>query len=381
MTARIYLDYNATTPLADEVAREMSRFLSEPFGNPSSLHWAGTPARDAIEKARSQVAALLSCDATEVVFTSGGTESNNQVIKGLFFRRRARNQPFHVITSRIEHPAVLEPCAFLAGLGAEITYLPVDQHGLVDPEDVRRAIRPSTALVSIMHANNEVGTIQPIEEIASIAHENGALVHTDAAQTVGKIAVDVEAMGVDFLSVAGHKLYGPKGVGALFIREGAALEPLLHGAGHEAGRRAGTENILEIVGLGVACELAHRCVGDDSLVALRDYFWESLRTSLGDQVALNGHPARRLPNTLNVGFRGTMGLELLAAMPNVAASTGSACHAGNTHISPVLAAMGIAHDVAVGAVRFSLGRETTRRGVDSVVEQIVRVVERQLPVS
>jgi cysteine desulfurase len=381
MTARIYLDYNATTPLADEVAREMSRFLSEPFGNPSSLHWAGTPARDAIEQARSQVAALLSCDATEVVFTSGGTESNNQVIKGLFFRRRASNQPFHVITSRIEHPAVLEPCAFLAGLGAEITYLPVDQHGLVDPEAVRRAIRPSTALVSIMHANNEVGTIQPIEEIASIAHKHGALFHTDAAQSVGKIAVDVEAIGVDFLSVAGHKLYGPKGVGALFIREGAALEPLLHGAGHEAGRRAGTENILEIVGLGVACELAHRCVGDDSIVALRDHFWESLRSSLGDQVALNGHPTRRLPNTLNVGFRGMTGLELLAAMPNVAASTGSACHAGTTYISPVLAAMGVAHDVAVGAVRFSLGRETTRQHVDSVVEQLVRVVERQLPVS
>jgi cysteine desulfurase len=264
MISRIYLDYNATTPLADEVAAEMSRFLSQPYGNPSSWHWAGVPARDAVETARSQVAGLLSCDATEVVFTSGGTEANNQVIKGLFFRRRASNRPFHIVTSSIEHPAVLEPCSFLERLGAGITRLPVDRHGLVDPEDVQKAIRADTALVSIMHANNEVGTIQPLMEIAAIAHERGALVHTDAAQSVGKIAVDVEALDVDLLSVAGHKLYGPKGVGALYVREGIELEPLLHGAGHEAGRRAGTENILEIVGLGAACELAHAWIDEGS---------------------------------------------------------------------------------------------------------------------
>lgn len=372
MTSRIYLDYNATTPLADEVAAEMSRFLSEPYGNPSSLHWAGVPARDAVERARSQVAALLACDATEVVFTSGGTECNNQVIKGLFFRKRDSNHPFHVITSCVEHPAVLEPCSFLERLGAEVTRLPVDQHGLVDPDDVQRAIRPSTALVSIMHANNEVGTIQPLMEIASIAHEHGALVHTDAAQTVGKIDVDVESMGVDFLTVAGHKLYGPKGVGALYIREGIELEPLLHGASHEAGRRAGTENILGIVGLGAACELAHAWIDEGSIASLRDDFWGSLQAAFGDdQVVLNGHPTRRLPNTLNVGFRGRIGGEILAAMPTVAASTGSACHAGSMHVSPVLAAMGVPHEVALGAVRFSLGRNTTREEIASVVDSLV----------
>jgi cysteine desulfurase len=381
MTSRIYLDYNATTPLADEVAAEMSRFLSEPFGNPSSLHWAGLPARDAVEKARSQVAALLSCDATEVVFTSGGTEANNQVIKGLFFRKRQSDRSCHVITSCIEHPAVLEPCSFLERYGAEVTRLPVDRHGLVDPDDVRRAIRPGTALVSIMHANNEVGTIQPLLEIAAIAHEHGVLVHTDAAQTVGKIAVDVESLGVDFLSVAGHKLYGPKGVGALYIREGIELEPLLHGAGHEAGRRAGTENILEIVGLGAACELALSWIDDGSIAELRDHFWRLLQASLGDRVVLNGHPTRRLPNTLNVSFRGNIGSELLAAMPSIAASTGSACHAGSMHISPVLAAMAVPHEVALGAVRFSLGRETTRRDLELVTEQLMQHAVRESAVS
>lgn len=371
MTSRIYLDYNATTPIADTVAAEMCRVLSEPYGNPSSLHWAGVPARDAVEKARSQVASLLSCDATEVVFTSGGTEANNLVIKGMFFRRHSANHPFHIITSEIEHPAVLEPCRFIERLGAEVTRLPVDRHGLISPTDVRRALRSSTALISVMHANNEVGTIQPIMEIASLAHEHGVLVHTDAAQSVGKIGVDVEAMGIDFLSVAGHKLYGPKGVGALFIREGIEIEPHLHGASHEAGRRAGTENILEIVGLGAACELAHAWTDQDSIEQLRDHLWHSLEASLGDQIVLNGHPTHRLPNTLNVSFRGKNGNEILAAMPNVAASTGSACHAGSIHVSPVLAAMGVSHNVALGAVRFSLGRETTREEVDWVSESIV----------
>ena len=333
----------------------MSPLLTEAQGNPSSLHWAGLPARDAVETARSQVAALVCCDATEIVFTSGGTEANNQAIEGLFFASRARKQPFHIISSRIEHPAVLQPLQFIETLGAEVTLLPVDRYGSVDPDHVRRALRPNTALVSVMHANNEVGTIQPISDIAAIAHEYGVLCHTDAAQTVGKIPVDVEALGVDLLSVAGHKLYGPKGVGALFVREGLELEPLLHGAGHEAGRRAGTENTVQIVGLGAACELGRRWIEDTSVAALRDTFWQALYSRLGDRVALNGHPEHRLPNTLNVGFRGQIGSEILARLPGVAASTGSACHAGSMHVSPVLAAMGVPNEVAFGAVRFSLG--------------------------
>lgn len=373
MTSSIYLDYNATTPIADEVAAEMSPFLTEPYGNPSSLHWAGLPARDAVEHARSQVAALLCCDATEIVFTSGGTEANNQALKGLFFVKRNRERPFHVITSCIEHPAVLvEPCSFLERLGAQVTRLPVDGFGLVNPDDVRRAILPGTALISIMHANNEVGTIQPLVEIAAIAREHEILVHTDAAQTVGKISTDIESLRVDLLTVAGHKLYGPKGVGALFVREGVELEPLMHGAGHEAGRRAGTENILEIVGLGAACELAQSWIEDSSIRVLRDDFWNALQASFGDRVVLNGHPTHRLPNTLNVGFRGQHGNEILAALPKLAASTGSACHAGSIHISPVLAAMGVPREVAVGAVRFSLGRETTRSDIDAVVEMLAR---------
>jgi cysteine desulfurase len=370
MKSPIYLDYNATTPIADEAAAAMSRFLRESYGNPSSLHWAGLPARDAVEKGRSQVAALLCCDATEIVFTSGGTEADNQAIKGLFFAKRNRGRPFHVITSVIEHPAVLQPCVFLERLGAEVTRLAVDRYGLVDPDDVRRAIRPGTALISIMHANNEVGTIQPLSEIAAIGREQGVLVHTDAAQTVGKIPVDVEGLGVDLLTVAGHKLYGPKGVGALYVREGVELEPLLHGADHEAGRRAGTENVVQIVGLGAACESAASWIDDNSVSGLRDELWSGLQAAFGDGVVLNGHPLRRLPNTLNVRFRGMLGQDVLAAMPHVAASTGSACHAGSTHISPVLAAMGVPHDVALGAVRFSLGRRTTIAEIRSVVDSL-----------
>ncbi|MEX0702939.1 MAG: cysteine desulfurase family protein [Planctomycetales bacterium] len=373
MSRRIYLDFNATTPLAPEAAAAMRPFLVEPYGNPSSPHWAGIPARDAVETARSQVAGLLCCDATEIVFTSGGTEANNHAIKGAVFAqpKHSGGERPHVITSRIEHPAVLEPCRFLERLGAEVTRLPVDRHGLVDPDAVRRAIRPGTVLVSIMHANNEVGTVQPVEEIARIARERDVLCHTDAAQTVGKVPVDVESLGVDLLSVAGHKLYGPKGVGALFVREGVELEPLLHGAAHEAGRRAGTENVLEIVGLGAACDAARRWIEDTSIARLRDHFQGALQERLGAQVVLNGHPERRLPNTLSVGFRGRIGGDLLAALPQVAASTGSACHAGSLHVSPVLEAMGVAEEVALGTVRFSLGRTTTREEVEAVVRCVV----------
>jgi cysteine desulfurase len=352
----------------------MQPFLREAYGNPSSLHWAGVPARDAVEDARSQVAALLCCDATEVIFTSGGTEANNYALKGLFFAQRHAGATFHVVTSQIEHPAIFEPCRFLERLGAEVTRVPVDRFGLVDPAAVRRAMRPGTALVSVMHANNEVGTIQPIADIAAVAHEHGALCHTDAAQTVGKIPVDVESLGVDLLSIAGHKLYGPKGIGALYVREGIDLEPLLHGAGHEAGRRAGTENVLAIVGLGAACDLARSWIDDTRVGQLRDAFWRWLQQMFGDGVVLNGHPIHRLPNTLNVSFVGRHGYQLLADLPGVAASTGSACHAGSTHLSPVLAAMGVRDDVGLGAIRFSLGRHTTPDEIDAVMESLQQFV-------
>lgn len=375
MRDRVYLDFNATTPLADEVVAAMRPYLSEAYGNPSSLHWAGVSARDAIETARSQVAALLCCDATEVVFTAGGTEANNQTLKGIYFATRSQKTVPHIITSQIEHPAILEPCRFLESLGVNVTRLPVDGYGLVDPNDVQRTIRPNTVLISIMHANNEVGTVQPIEEIAAIAREHGICCHTDAAQSVGKVSVDVEAMGVDLLSVAGHKLYGPKGVGALFVREGLELEPLLHGAEHEAGRRAGTENILEIVGLGAACALSRQTQEETNIAKLRDDFWQKLQSHFGEQVVLNGHPERRLPNTLNVSFCGKIGGEILARLPWLAASTGAACHAGSLHISPVLEAMGMSHDIGLGAVRFSLGRSTTHAEVDAVAEAIFQLVE------
>ncbi|MBL8828916.1 MAG: cysteine desulfurase [Planctomycetaceae bacterium] len=368
--SRIYLDYNATTPLAPKVIAALEPFLRDGFGNPSSLHWAGIPARDAVEQARCQVAALLRCDATELVFTSGGTEANNYALKGAFFSQSLRKDRPHFIITQIEHPAVTEPCRFLECLGAEVTHIRVDGCGRVDPDDVRRAIRPGTVLVSVMHANNEVGTIQPIETLARIAREHEVLMHTDAAQTVGKILVDVESLGVDLLTIAGHKLYAPKGVGALYVREGVELEPLLHGAAHEAGRRGGTENVLEIVGLGAACDLAKQWVDDPGLARLRDHFWQSLKKRFGERVVLNGHPEHRLPNTLNVSFRGLVGSEILARMPEVAASTGSACHAGSIEMSPVLKAMGVSEAVGLGAVRFSLGRESTIAEVECVIEHL-----------
>ncbi|MFH1302497.1 MAG: cysteine desulfurase family protein [Planctomycetota bacterium] len=369
----VYLDFNATTPLAGQVAEAMKPYLHAAYGNPSSLHWAGAPARDAIETARSQVASLLCCDATEIVFTSGGSEANNQALKGIFFAKQSEVPTPHFIISQIEHPAIREPCRFLQSLGAELTCLPVDSEGLVDPAEVRHAIRKNTVLISIMHANNEVGTIQPIEEIAAIAREDEILCHTDAAQSVGKIPVDVDTMNVDLLSVAGHKLYGPKGVGALFVREGIDLEPLVHGAGHEAGRRAGTENILEIVGLGAACALAQQALENSQTRELRDDFWQKLKSAFGNDIVLNGHPECRLPNTLNVSFPGRDGGDILARLPWLAASTGSACHAGSVEISPVLAAMGVPTAVGLGAVRFSLGRTTTQAEIEQVLEGLIQI--------
>jgi cysteine desulfurase len=369
---RIYLDFNASTPIAPEVADAMRGVLAEPFGNPSSQHWAGEPAIRALEEARAQVAVLLECRPNEIVFTSGGSESNNHALKGVFFAKGKTKA--HFITTQVEHPAIINPCLFLERLGATATYLPVDGFGRVDPDDVRRAITPETILISVMHANNEVGTIQPIPDIARIAHEHDMLFHTDAAQSVGKVATRTGELGVDLLSVAGHKLYGPKGVGALFVREQVRLEPLIHGAGHELGRRAGTENILLAVGLGAACTISQSWLGMESVQQLRDLFWDLLQDSCGDQIALNGHPTERLPNTLNVSFIGRAGSEILARMENVAASTGSACHSGSVELSPVLKAMKVPSQIGMGAIRFSLGRTTTREEIESTVALLTKAV-------
>ena len=368
----IYLDYNASTPIDSAVADVMRPLLATAYGNPSSGHWAGAPARAVLDDARLSIATLLGCTPSEIVFTSGGSEANNLALKGICFRRADRSS--HIITSRTEHPAILAPCRFLERLGATVTYLPVDGHGLVDPDDVRRAITNDTALISIMHANNETGTVQPIAEIGRIAAAHGIPVHTDAAQSVGKIATKVNDLGVDLLSVAGHKMYAPKGIGALFVRSGLTVEPLIHGAGHEGARRAGTESAMLAAALGKACELARIGPEIEPIRTLRDAFWSRLRSAFGDRVVLNGHPERRLPNTLNVSFRGERGADLLSKMPDVAASTGSACHTGAASVSPVLEAMSVDREIAAGAIRFSLGRGTTRDEIEAVVEHLRRLI-------
>jgi len=368
VSRQIYLDFNASTPIAPEAVEAMRPFLMDHYGNPSSLHWAGAPAKDAVEKARGQVAGLLGCDPTEIVFTSGGSESNNHAIKGIFFANRDRGE--HIVTTAVEHPAILNPCRFLEKMGAKVTVLPVDRHGIVNPGDVRKAITPRTVLITVMHANNEVGTIEPVPGIAAIAREAGIPFHTDAAQSVGKISTDVEELGVDLLSVAGHKVYAPKGIGALYIREGTKIEPFVHGAGHEGGRRAGTENVLLAVALGAACEVARKWGGMPQLRVLRDRFWEGLKKTFGERVTLNGHPTERLPNTLNVNFVGRVGAEVLAKLPGVAASTGSACHAGSVTLSPVLAAMGVPPEEGMGAIRFSLGRTTAWEDLEKVLDRL-----------
>jgi cysteine desulfurase len=368
----IYLDYNASTPIDPVVADAMRLLLEGTFGNPSSGHWAGTPAKTALENARRDVAGLLGSAADEVIFTSGGSEANNLALKGVFFALRDKGN--HIVTSAIEHPATITTCKFLERLGAEVTYLPVDQHGLVDPDDLRRALTPKTILISVMQANNEVGTIEPIEEISRIAREHGTLLHTDAAQSVGKIAIDVNVLGVDLLSMAGHKFYAPKGVGALYVRRGTPLEPLIHGADHEFGRRAGTESALLAVALGTASKLASDLRPMKRVRGLRDHFWQALHTRFTGGVVLNGHSEYRLPNTLNVAFPNRVGADILARLDGVAASTGSACHSGRVELSPVLAAMGIRPEVGMGAIRFSLGRYTAIEEIDAVVDRLTDVL-------
>jgi cysteine desulfurase len=370
MMQPIYLDYNATTPIDPAVAEAMQPYISLHYGNPSSTHAYGRATRNAVEWARSQVAELLGCRSEEVVFTGGGSESNNMVLKGVACTYRQRGA--HLITSAVEHPAIINPCRFLEQQGIRVTYLPVDRTGMVDVDDLRQAITPQTILISIMHANNEVGTLQPIAEISRVARQHGVLMHTDAAQSVGKIPTLVDELGVDFLSIAGHKLYAPKGIGALYVRSGVTLEPLIHGAGHEFGRRAGTENVIFDVALGKACEVAR----DDlpryqrEVRQLRDLFQTELSKRYGARVVVNGHPEQRLPNTLHVNFSGIIGAVLLDKLPELAASTGSACHAGEVTLSSVLEAMQVPPELGMGAVRFSLGRYTTRDEIERAVALI-----------
>lgn len=374
MNQNIYLDHNASTPVAPEAIKAMRPFLTEHYGNPSSNHWAGIPAKDAVEKARKQVAELLGCDPSEILFTSGGSEANNHALKGVFFANKEKGN--HIITTAVEHPAILNPCHFLEKLGAEITVLPVDRFGMVDPEDILRKITSKTILITVMHANNEVGTVQPISEIGAIAQEAEILFHTDAAQSIGKISASVDELSVDLLSIAGHKLYAPKGIGALYIKKGTEIEPLIHGAGHEKGRRAGTENVLLSVALGAACSIAPKWMGMPQALALRERLWDMIQETFGDLVSLNGHPIKRLPNTLNVNFIGRSGTDILSRLPQVALSTGSACHAGAVTLSPVLAAMGVSAIEGMGAIRFSLGRSTTEKDLYRVLNLLSATVSR-----
>ena len=369
-TARpIYLDYNATTPILAEVLDAMLPYLHERFGNPSSLHPYGREARAAVEQARVEVALLLGCSPEEIVFTSGGTESNNLAILGSI---RAAACGGDVLTSVIEHPAVSRPCELLERRGSRVMRLGVDGQGLVNVEEARKALEDLPLLLTVMHANNETGTIQPIRELAEVAKERGVLVHTDAAQSVGKVPVNVDELGVDLLSVAGHKLYAPKGVGALYVRRGTKVSPVTVGAGHEHGLRPGTENVASIVGLGAACSLARRTLGTESerIRALRERLWNVLKDGVPG-LRLNGHPRKRLPNTLNVSFPGVRSARLLESATLVAASAGSACHEGRETASPVLLAMGVGPKEGLGAVRLSLGRQTTDAEITTAGDALI----------
>lgn len=376
----IYLDYNATTPVDKEVAQAIQPYLYEYFGNPSSSHSFGTEAKLAVEKARKQVSALINCHPGEIVFTSGGTESNNYSIKGYAYANRHRGN--HIITTAIEHPAVTEVCRYLEGKGFDVTYMTVDEYGLVDPARIEAAITPATILISVMHANNEIGTIQPISEIAAVARRHDIVFHTDAAQSVGKLPVDVKELAVDMLTIAGHKLYAPKGIGALYIRDGIILEKLIHGADHEQNKRAGTENVAEIVGLGKACEIAGRDLEKNiaHFTKMRDLLHEQLAENI-PEVKLNGHPGLRLCNTLSLSFRNTEANILLneMEMKGIAASAGAACHTDSVDLSPVLTAIGLDTDYAMGTIRFSVGRYTAASEIVKASRIIAGIAGRLRP--
>ena len=370
----IYLDHNATTPIDPDAAAFMKNVMEEEFGNPSSGYFLGARAKQKVEQARGEVAGLIHGEAEEIVFTSGGSESNNTVLKGIIDFKRPGD--FHIITSTVEHPAVVNPALFLLELGVRVTVLPVDHYGRVDPEDLRKAIGPHTVLISIMLANNETGTLQPVREITQIAREHNIPVHTDAAQAVGKIPVDVEELGVDFLTVAGHKLYGPKGVGALFMKQGRDLTPLIHGGGQEKGRRSGTENTILTVGLGAACRIAQARLKEDQAhtTGFRDRLQSLLFEGI-DGLVLNGHPAERLPNTLNVSVPGIEGARILEGLPRIIASTGAACHDRTVKLSHVLSAMGVPPQIGMGALRFSVGRSNSMDMIEEAAGMIIQRVK------
>ncbi len=372
---RIYLDYAATTPTHPEVVKAMLPYFTEIFGNPSSIYSYGQEAKGTIEEARAKVADLIGARGEEIVFTSGGTEADNFALKGVAFANESRGN--HIITSSIEHHAVMETCESLKGRGFVLTYLPVDEYGMVNPDDVKKAITDKTILISIMHANNEVGTIEPIAKIGKIAREAGAYFHTDAVQTVGHIPVDVNELGVDLLSMSAHKLYGPKGVGALYIRKGVKLTPFMHGGEQERRRRASTENVPGIVGFGRAVELARQEMGGEAerLTCLRDNLIKGLLERI-DRVHLNGHPVIRLPNNVNVSVDYVEGESMILNLDleGICASTGSACSSSSLEPSHVLLAMGLSHEQAHGSLRFSLGRLTSEEEIERVLDILPRIV-------
>jgi cysteine desulfurase len=376
MTHPIYLDYNGTTPHDPEVIAAMRPFFETKFGNPSSSHWYGIAPRRAVETARAQVTSALGCDPDEILFTSGGTESNNHAIKSIARLMKARGN--HIITSEIEHPAVLAVCRFLETGGYRVTYLPVDDTGIVRVANVKKVICPETILISIMHANNETGAIQPVAEIGALAQAKEIIMHTDAAQSVGKIPTNVRELNVSLMTIAGHKVYAPKGIGALYIQKPLKLEPFCHGAGQEDGRRAGTENVVQIIGLGKACEIVHRDLEKNMahMKHLRDRLHAGITLKI-DRVRLNGHPELRLPNTLSLSFYGLEANRILEEIGlEVAASAGAACHSDTVEISHVLTAMDIPVDWAKGTVRFSIGKMTTEAEIDRAIDVVVTAVKK-----
>ncbi|MHC5108701.1 MAG: cysteine desulfurase family protein [Planctomycetota bacterium] len=379
----IYLDYNASTPVDPRVAAAMIPYITDHHANPSSAHSPGRKIRHAIDRARDQIASMIGAKPDEIVFTSGGTEASNHAIKGTAHTLRDRGR--HIIISGIEHPATSMPCRFLEELGYEITAIKPDADGHIDPSHVAYEVRPDTILISVMHANNEVGTIQHIAEIAEIAHEGGIWFHCDAAQTCGKIPVNVQELDVDFLSIAGHKFYAPQGVGALYIRDGISIESLLHGAGHENGRRAGTEAVPAVVGIGEAAALVNEDLSNDGISHCRDRLYARLKEAFDDECMLLGHPDHRLPNTLAIGFKDRIGADILAQCPDICASTGAACHAANRKRSAVLAAMDVPEAFAFGAIRFSTGRFTTESEIDQAIQSLIPAIrnkrEQSLPSS